>query len=132
MKKIYVMVLVICMMAGIANAQKAYIRLGVGGGIGLKQYLDGAWANETQTTTSDNIEIKSMGLGGGLNANLDFGYMLSQYVGIELGVNEFIGLSKKTSYTYNYGNNSSIDDQKISGMMLQLVPAIVKIGRAHV
>jgi len=125
MKKIYVMVLAICMMAGTLNAQKAYVRLGVGGGVGLKQYEGSTWADETRTSTSDNVVIKSMGLGGGFNANLAFGFMLSDYVGIELGVNEFIGLGNKI---HSSSTNSSYDyssDAKLSGMMLQLIPAII-------
>ena len=125
MKKIYVMVLAICMIAGTLNAQKAYIRLGVGGGIGLKQYEGSMLADETHTSTSDNLVIKSMGLGDGFNANLAFGFMLSNYVGIELGVNEFIGLGNKI---HSSSTNSGYDyssDSKLSGMMLQIIPAIV-------
>jgi hypothetical protein len=136
MKKISVMVLVICLMAGMANAQKIYVRLGLGGGIGLKQYgqfYDAhpqspayfPWANETETNNSDNLEFKSMGLGGGLNATLAAGYMLSDHVGIELGVNEFIGLNKKTKYTFNNDIDNYTWEAKLSGKMLQIVPAIV-------
>jgi hypothetical protein len=119
------------------NAQKAYIRLGVGGGIGLKQYgpvithdpaggynID-LWADETRTSSSDNLECKSLGLGGGLNANLAFGYMLSDYIGIELGVNQFIGLSKKINYSSSNSYGDYTMEAKVSGMMLQVVPAIV-------
>jgi opacity protein-like surface antigen len=125
MKKIFVLVLAVCMMAGIANAQKTYIRLGVGGGIGLKQYEGESWADETNTSNSDNFVIKSAGMGGGLNVNLAFGYMLSDYVGIELGVNEFIGLNKKVHSTYTSSSADYTYDAKMSGMMLQIVPAIV-------
>jgi hypothetical protein len=125
MKKIFSMMLAICLMAGIANAQKTYIRLGVGGGVGLKQYDGENWADETSTPNSDNFVIKSTGLGGGFNANLAFGYMLSDYVGIELGVNEFIGLTKKTKYTSTSNSGDYTTDYKVSGMMLQVVPAIV-------
>jgi hypothetical protein len=125
MKKIYLMVLAICMMAGTLNAQKAYIRLGVGGGVGLKQYEGGTWADETHTSTSDNLVIKSMGLGSGFNANLAFGFMFSKYVGVELGINEFIGLVNKIHGTSTNGGNDNSSDSKLSGMMLQIVPAIV-------
>jgi hypothetical protein len=46
-------------------------------------------------------------------------------VGGELGINEFIGLAKKTHSTNNTSSSSSTTDNKISGMMLQIVPAIV-------
>jgi len=125
MKKLYVLALAVCMMAGSVNAQKAYLRLGVGGGIGLKQYLDGYWADETHTASSDNYEIKSMGLGGGFNVNLAFGYMISDNVGLELGLNEFIGLNKKVHRSYSSDYYDQTVDQKLSGMMLQVVPALV-------
>ena len=125
MKKIFTMLLAIGMMAGIVNGQSAYLRLGVGGGIGLKQYNGTMWADVSGTTGTTNVEIKSMGLGGGFNANLAFGYMLSNNVGIELGVNEFLGMKKKTHIATTYSNSSYTEDLKISGMMLQIVPAIV-------
>lgn len=134
MKKIYVLVLVIGMIAGTSHAQGTYLRLGVGGGIGLKQYgvfltqnlyYGFYWADETVTSSSDNIEVKSMGLGGGFNANLAFGYMFSDHVGIEFGVNEFFGMVKKMHYSSSSDYGEYSYDRKISGKMLQIVPAIV-------
>ena len=125
MKKMYLLVLAICMMAGTLNAQKSYIRLGVGGGVGLKQYEGDTWVDETHTSTSDNLVIKSLGLGCGFNANLAFGYMLSDYVGIELGVNEFIGLGNKVKSSSTSGSYDHSSDATFSGMMLQIVPAII-------
>ena len=61
--------------------------------------------------------------------NLAAGYMLSQYVGLELGVNEFIGMAKKVNLSATVSSGSYVVSQTIdlkrSGMMLQLVPAIV-------
>jgi opacity protein-like surface antigen len=121
MKKLYVLALALCLMAGAANAQKMYIRAGLGGGVGLKQYANSIWADETQTTTTDNLTIKSTGLGGGFNVNAAFGYKFSDYIGLELGVNEFIGLTKKMNRT----DPTSTMEVKMSGMMLQLVPAVL-------
>jgi hypothetical protein len=124
MKKIYFFVLAICMISGTLNAQKAYIRVGLGGGIGLKQYVGTFWADETATNTTDEYIVKSVGLGGGFNANVAFGYKISDYIGIEFGINEFVGLPKKVTGSYTGTYPYSFDD-KISGMMLQIVPAIV-------
>ncbi len=52
-------------------------------------------------------------------------YWLSQYIGIELGINEFIGLNKNVKYSYTSTSGSSSSEAQISGMMLQIVPAIV-------
>ena len=126
MKKIYLLLVISCMITGVVNAQKAYLRLGVGGGIGLKQYNGEGWADETHTSTSDNFVIKSNGLGGGFNVNLAFGYMMSKYVGLELGVNEFIGLAKKTHYSSTSSNSEYSMDSKISGMMLYVYLIFLK------
>jgi len=129
MKKIFLLILAISLLAGTAFAQKTYLRLGVGGGMGLKQFMGYGWIDEdemeTNDETYDNIIVKSMGLGGGFNANLAFGFMVSDNVGIELGVNEAISLPKKTKYTYNGDSYDDNYEVKISGMMLQIVPAIV-------
>jgi opacity protein-like surface antigen len=125
MKKFFVMALVISMMAGAASAQKMYLRLGLGGGVGLKQYEGYTWSDRTQTTSTNDLVIKSMGLGGGMNINLAFGYMFSDNVGIEFGVNEFIGLPKKIEYTGTSSTDTYATEVKLSGKMLQIVPAIV-------
>ncbi|MDP1623983.1 MAG: outer membrane beta-barrel protein [Bacteroidales bacterium] len=122
MKNIFVLILTIGMMAGTLHAQSTYIRFGLGGGIGLKQF---EWADVNSTTNSYNVEVKSMGLGGGVNANLAFGYMLSDNFGIELGVNEFIGLARKIHRSRTTTNMTETEDWKTSGMMLQIVPAII-------
>jgi hypothetical protein len=64
-----------------------------------------------------------MGLGSGFNGTLAFGYMVSDNIGLELGVNEFFGLTKKTKYENANGTNT--EERKISGKMLQIVPAII-------
>jgi opacity protein-like surface antigen len=125
MKKIYMVVLAVCMMAGTLNAQKMYIRGGLGGGVGLKQYVLNVWADETATATTDNYVVKSLGLGGGFNVNAAFGYKFSDYVGIEFGINEFIGMGKKVNGSRTGTTNDFTSEDKISGMMLQVVPAVV-------
>jgi hypothetical protein len=125
MKKNYMILFALCTLAGSLSAQKMYVRAGLGGGVGLSQYASNIWSDETQTSSTDNFVIKSTGLGGGFNVNAAFGYKVSDNVGVELGVNEFIGLGKKTHSTVDNGTNQSTTDNKISGMMLQLVPAVL-------
>ncbi|MCX6248509.1 MAG: outer membrane beta-barrel protein [Bacteroidetes bacterium] len=125
MKKIYIMVLAVCMTAGTLNAQKIYVRAGLGGGVGLKQYVRDFWADETKTASTDNFVVKSVGLGGGFNVNAAFGYKMTDNVAIEFGINEFIGLAKKSNQSATGTFNDFNKELKISGMMLQLVPAVV-------
>ena len=125
MKKITLWVLFALLVAGTATAQKNYIRLGGGGGIGLGQYAGYEWANNTTDNATDVYEFKSMGLGSGLNVNLAFGHMTSDHFGLELGVNEFIGLNRTTTSKSTSNSSSWESETKWSGKMLQLVPAMV-------
>ena len=125
MKKIIKLTVCICLMAGITNGQKMYIRFGLGGGPGLKQYNGTEWADNTYSSSADKYVIKSEGLGGGLNGNLAFGFMMSKYLGFDIGVNTFVGLPKTVNYSSSSGGGSTSAEAKISGMMVQIVPAIV-------
>jgi hypothetical protein len=124
MKRVYILVIAICMMAATVNAQKYYARLGVGVGLGLS-YYNGQFGNETINSTSDVTEIKSGSLGTGLNVNLGLGYMFSKYVGVDLGFNEFIGFGVKSDYNQTQINYSQQWDDKYSSMMFQIIPALV-------
>jgi len=124
MKKTYLLVIAISMIAGTINAQKYYARLGVGVGLGLS-YYDGQTGNETiNGGTSSVVDIKSGSLGTGLNVNLGLGYMFSKYLGVDLGFNEFIGFGVKTKYNLTQGAYSQQFDDKYSCKMFQIIPAL--------
>ncbi len=112
-------ILFVIMFAGatLAQAQQNYLRLGVGAGVGLCQYDGNNWYNRDNT----DITVKSAGLGSGFNANLAFGHMLGDHMGIELGINQFMGFGNKTIHE---SSGSKFED-KFSGSMLQVVPALV-------
>ena len=116
-------ILFVIMFAGatLAQAQQNYLRLGVGAGVGLCQYDGTDWQNRDNA----DITIKSAGLGSGFNANLAFGHMLGDHVGIELGINQFMGFGNKTKKNYSTPTSMSDIELKKSGSMLQLVPAVV-------
>ena len=124
MKKTFLLACVILMMSGITNAQKYYARLGVGVGFGLAFY--GPSADRTiNGNTSDVTEMKSGSLGSGLNINLGGGYMFSKYIGVDLGLNEFIGFGVKTKYSMTQTGYTQQYDDKYTGKMFQIIPAIV-------
>lgn len=112
-------ILFVIMFAGatLAQAQQNYLRLGVGAGIGLCQYNGNDWYSRDNT----DITYKSAGLGTGFNANLAFGHMLGDHMGIELGINQFFGFGNKTVKE----SPGSKFEHKLSGSMLQVVPALV-------
>jgi opacity protein-like surface antigen len=125
MKKLLLVLIAVHMITASLDAQKIYIRLAAGAGLGLNQSQGTQWADETETNTSHLYEIKSMSLGSGFNVHLACGYMFSENIGIEMGVNENIGLNNKveTSYTSDYVSETG--DATLSGMMLQIIPAVV-------
>jgi hypothetical protein len=113
----------ILMLATISvQAQKAYLRVGLGGALGVKPDL---WGQTTQTNSGSTTQIvdesKKMGVGGGLPFVLAGGYNISKNFSLELGINYFMGLSRKLEDTYpvNYHKYN------VHASMLALVPALV-------
>lgn len=124
MKKIGILFLMIILFSGAMNAQKYYARLGVGVALGLG-YYDPVYEDHTITTTSDKSVFKNSSLGSGLNINLGGGYMFSKYIGVDLGLNEFIGFGVKTKLDRNIPGNSSTINDKTKSSMFQVIPALV-------
>jgi opacity protein-like surface antigen len=124
MKKVYILVLAVFVMAGTLNAQKFYARLGVGMGFGLS-YYGPSWDETINGNISDVSESKSGSLGTGLNINLGLGYMFSKYLGVDLGFNEFIGFGVKTKYSQTQTGFSQQWDDKYVGRSFQIIPALV-------
>jgi hypothetical protein len=125
MRKICILMIALLATSFTLSAQSMYLRLGVGGGIGLGYYAGNSFADRSTTQTSDNYTVKSLGLGTGFNANLAFGYMMNEYMGFELGLNEFFGLPRKTHSTLTTTFANQTLDDKWSGMMFQVVPAFI-------
>ena len=124
MRKIMILTLVIGLVAGVTNAQKFYGRIGIGPEVGLC-YYNGYFGDYTITSTSDVQKVKNGSLGSGFNVNLGFGFMFSKYVGLDLGLNQFIGFGIKSNYSNTQSTYSMESDHKISAKMFQIVPAIV-------
>jgi opacity protein-like surface antigen len=124
MKKIGLMLLVIILCAGSLSAQKYYARLGVGVALGLS-YYDRTHQDQTITATTNNSVYKNSSLGSGLNINLGGGYMFSKYIGVDLGLNEFIGFGVKTKLDRSVTGNSNTTDDKTKSSMFQVIPALV-------
>ncbi|MEI7500822.1 MAG: outer membrane beta-barrel protein [Bacteroidota bacterium] len=118
MKKI-ILLFVTFFLVGSAFAQnKAYVSLGAGVGIGTARTYD-LYQNETK--------VYPVGLGKGLNINLRAGYFLNKFMAIELGVAYRLGFNTTVTLSESSGSKSSgsTGNNKFSGNMLQLVPALV-------
>jgi opacity protein-like surface antigen len=124
MKKMMLLALVIGFMANAANSQNFIVRAGVGAGYGLA-YYNGYFGNETKTTSTDELFMKSTSLGSGFNINVGFAYMFSKYLGVDLGLNGFIGFPIKSTYNNTQAFYSDQSDDKTSCKMFQIIPAVV-------
>ncbi|MEI6899087.1 MAG: outer membrane beta-barrel protein [Bacteroidota bacterium] len=125
MRKLFFLTLVMGFFTITMQAQSFYARLGVGATMGLTHY-DGSFGNQTLVgTTSDITELRSTGLGSGLNIDLGLGKMFSPYIGVELGLNYFMGFGIKATYNGTAGSYTQTGENKISAKMFQIIPAIV-------
>jgi hypothetical protein len=122
MKKFSIIIIIICLLlTGITvQAQKLYIRAGVGIAASTSGYF------VTKSTSSNGYELKKAGIGTGLPVVVAAGYKLGENVSVELGINYFQGFNVKSLGTQYY-NGVAIQDAttKVHGTMLSIVPAVV-------
>jgi hypothetical protein len=123
MKKISALTIVMIMLAGTVSAQKFYARIGAALSGGTSSNLDMLY-KYTDDGTTKTIEVVPVDLGTGFTGSAAFGFMPSKYVGIELGISEFIGFP-------NFGDSiismpgGMETTAKIKGGMLSVIPAVV-------
>jgi hypothetical protein len=98
------------------QAQKAYVRAGLGIAVSTSADIVQEYNNNTGTLTS-----KKAGLGTGLPFVLAPGFKFNEHFGVELGINYFYGFTIKDK---NEGSFSS-SEKKYHGQMLSLVPAFI-------
>jgi len=121
MKKSGIIFLGLLLIGMSVQAQKFYIRAGLGVAVSTAtDYIHDYYYSSPNTVI---ITSKKQGLGTGLPFVLAAGYNLGKHFSLELGINYFYGFSNKqkiesSNSTYNY-------DTKWHGQMLSLVPAIV-------
>ena len=104
-------------------AQKPYARLGVGYGFnyGTKITLYNSNFNGSQ----NDIKGTFASFGQGINLGGAFGLMLSDYVGLEMGISYLPGNSIESETKSNSGVNLISVSNKLKGKMLEIIPAIV-------
>ncbi|HTX87685.1 MAG TPA: outer membrane beta-barrel protein [Bacteroidales bacterium] len=133
MKRMYIMALLVVVLGGAALSQEVslrdrfYGRVGIGGGIGLCYYdpCDYYYDEDYYYPDYDNLRSVGFALGDGFNVSLAGGYMFNKHLGVELGVKDFFGLNKKTTYTSNQTTGTVSDVVKTHGMIFQVIPAFV-------
>ena len=121
MKTKILFILMLSVMSFCAQAQSAYVRVGLGAAICTSpQYVH----QNTYITIGGNqntTETIKAGQGDGLPIFAAAGYYFGKNFGVELGVDYFQGFNHKTVDNYN----GSITTQKLHATMLSIVPALV-------
>jgi outer membrane protein W len=124
--KSVILLMAVYLFAKPAAAQFAYFH--VGGGYGFPsstQNIDGL-SNYTQNSNSISAEQINLSFGKGINLNGAFGYMFTDYVGAELGVNYLMSSSWQSKQTYG----SDFEEIKMDANMLRINPTVVLQGES--
>ena len=118
MKPYRILIIGLLLTAMSAQAQKIYIRGGLGAAVTTAADIIGNY-DETSDSSYQN-SFKKRGLGSGLPFVLAAGYKLNANFGFELGIDYFYGFLAKANW--NTGMYST--EAKSNGQMLSLVPAV--------
>lgn len=106
------------------KAQNFYAELNVGYGIGMPSSTLGTDTYTDLSGTGSYSKAIHGTLGGGLNLTLTPGYMFNKHIGIELGLNYFMG--SKTLVSSNTSSNSMIYDKTTaSSSQFRILPSVV-------
>jgi opacity protein-like surface antigen len=123
MKKIVLLVSV-AFLGFAAKAQNFYAELNVGYGLGMptsslgvENYMDLAGDGSYSKAITGT-------LGGGLNLSLAPGYMINKYIGVELGLNYFMGSKVVVSNTHT-SNSEIYDKSTASSNQFRIIPSVV-------
>jgi hypothetical protein len=124
MKRFTVVLVVLILAAGSVHAQKFFVQVGVGGSLGMNADYS-LLVNETvHSGTYSTFETVPVTMGTGFNVTTRFGYMFLKYVGIELGLGQFIGLSVKGE-TINEMSGGTQYEYRYYGRMFSIVPSLL-------
>jgi len=105
------------------SPQKFYIQIGLGGGVSTASSFDMLYkysGNEGNAT----ITVVPVGLGNGFNGSLAFGYWFNKYLGAEMSVSEFLGLSTEGD-SVEHLVGASRASVKVRGGVLSVTPAVL-------
>jgi len=123
MKRTFLFSILFLFLGSLIQAQSWYARIGIGvsGGISADRSLLYSYTN---TGSSRTISAVPLRLGRGFTGIAAIGYKPSKYLGIELGISEFIGFPNIADSVIKMPGGSSAQ-AKVQGNMLAFIPAIV-------
>lgn len=106
------------------KAQGFYTELNVGYGIGMPSTTLGTDTYMDLGGTGSYTKVIQGSLGGGLNITLAPGYMFNKHIGVELGLNYFMGA--KTLIQSTTSSNSNVYDKTTAhSNQFRLLPSVV-------
>lgn len=106
--------------SGAVSAQGPYVGINVGYGFGAPGTDIGSTIN---ATTSSYSETQVFGtLGGGLNAGLNVGYMFSEHIGADLGLNYFMGSTVRSRDVTSPSGTVTVDSKSTQ---MRIAPSII-------
>lgn len=104
----------------VTGLSQLYFRFGGGIGIGFPYYDPSFTSSKGHAVTQVN---SSLGTGG--NINIALSWMINKYVGTEIAINEFYGVSVyKKDYIYTSIFLGTYEETRW-GLMLQFIPSVI-------
>jgi outer membrane protein W len=87
--------------------------------------LNNRTTTSTGTSSTSTTESVKYSFGTGINAGLQFGYMINDNIGVELGVSYLLGGKTTAVETSTGGFGSGTQTTDVSAKMLQINPSVV-------
>lgn len=122
----FLIVFVITLFANNLYSQGAYVNISAGYGLPTSTQNLYDFDNYVRVPGRTTYEQVDVSLGKGINIDAAFGYMLSKYIGAEMGLSFLIG--GKSISDYSYRGSSTYENtmqQTISANMFRINPSIV-------
>ena len=123
MKKTLLFLFILMIMSQLAQAQFYYARLGFGVSGAISSNRDLLYSYSSNGSTR-SVTAVPLGLGRGITGIAAFGFKPSKYIGIEIGLSEFVGLPKIADSVTDLPGGYSVE-ARVKGNMLCLTPAVV-------
>lgn len=108
-------------------AQKIYLTIGSGYGIGMGSLAANEYTYEQKSSGNvlESTKFVDLTLGKGINIGGSVGYVFNKNIGVELGASYLIGGSTSFSHSYSYPTYTDDFSYKVSSNMFKINPALV-------
>jgi hypothetical protein len=123
MKKSLTLLICALILGFTTNAQFYYTRIGVAvtGSISSNRDLLYSYTSSGSGQTAHAVPV---GLGRGFTGTAAFGFKPSKYIGLEIGISEFVGFPRYADSIVNFPGGTNAE-AAFKGNMLSILPAVV-------